>query len=229
MIAKFFKYTLVLVLFFIIEKQDCDAQTIEMKMLIGGHPLCLDSNFNLNQTDSVQITSFKFYISGIEFWNNDSLMFIEKDSYHLIDMSKPASFHIPLDMAFKFPYNQIKFNLGIDSTTSTSGAMSGALDPLNGMYWTWQSGYINSKMEGVFFSKSVRKSFEFHLGGYQNPFNAIKVVSLKVNSLAIQPIQIDLLYFFKEIDLNKQNHLMQPSIEAVLLSGYLSNCFAIKY
>lgn len=27
--------------------------------------------------------------------------------------------------------------------------MDGDLDPLNGMYWAWNSGYINMKIEGI--------------------------------------------------------------------------------
>ncbi len=228
MMAKFFKYTLVLVLFFIIEKQDCTAQKIELKMLMGEQVLYLDSNYKLGSADSIQITALKFYISDVEFWNNDSLLNTEKKSYHLIDITNPESFFLQFDLPFINAYNQIKFKLGIDSAAHAAGAMSGALDPLNGMYWTWQSGYINSKIEGFYIEQGVKKVFQFHLGGYQNPFNALQELTLKVQSKAILPIAFDLMPFFQLIDLKNRHHIMQPSSEAVLFSRNLKKCFTLK-
>ena len=56
--------------------------------------------------------------------------------------------------------------LGVDSVLNYNGVHEGALDPINGMYWTWQTGYINCKLEGNIICDSSRKSFEYHIGGY---------------------------------------------------------------
>ena len=51
-------------------------------------------------------------------------------------------------------YNQITFTIGVDSLRSTMDVSKrpGVLDPAqghDGMYWTWNSGYIFFKMEGI--------------------------------------------------------------------------------
>ncbi len=215
-------------LLFIAVKQDCNAQSLMLKMKMGEHSLSLDSSYEVNQTDSIQITTVKFYLSDMAFWNNDSLLYAEKNSYHLIDLANPKSFYLHFDLPSGFTYNQIKFKLGIDSITSVSGSFGGDLDPINGMYWAWQSGYINSKIEGFYFKQGVKKEFQFHLGGYQYPFNSIQELTFKVDSQSSVFIAFDLLNFFPYLDLLKRSHLMQPSLDAVLLSRYLKNCFTVK-
>ena len=60
---------------------------------------------------------------------------------------------------------RIYFQIGIDSLTNVSGDLDGDLDPALGMYWAWNSGYINMKLEGKSSScKSVKKEFQFHIG-----------------------------------------------------------------
>ena len=46
-------------------------------------------------------------------------------------------------------YNSLSFLLGVDSMHNVSGAQTGALDPANDMFWTWNSGYVMAKMEGA--------------------------------------------------------------------------------
>jgi hypothetical protein len=45
---------------------------------------------------------------------------------------------LSFDLPTYLKYDQIQFQLGIDSLTNVSGAMGGDLDPTKGMYWTWQ-------------------------------------------------------------------------------------------
>ncbi|HXP53201.1 MAG TPA: MbnP family protein, partial [Bacteroidia bacterium] len=63
-----------------------------------------------------------------------------------------------------------------------SGAQSGALDPVNAMFWEWNTGYIFMKMEGKSpVSKSPGNLLEFHIGGYRTPYNCIRTVTLKLS------------------------------------------------
>ena len=69
---------------------------------------------------------------------------------------------LALQIPSNIPFSKLKFQLGIDSLTNVSGAMGGDLDPTKGMYWTWQSGYINMKIEGKSNSCKTRKNqFQF--------------------------------------------------------------------
>jgi hypothetical protein len=77
---------------------------------------------------------------------------------------------------------RLDFLLGTDSLSNVSGILEGALDPINGMYWAWNSGYINIKTEGIY-TDSMEKEipFEFHLGGYLAPNATARFLSFDVN------------------------------------------------
>jgi hypothetical protein len=64
----------------------------------------------------------------------------------------------------------------VDSARNVSGAQKGALDPNNGMFWTWNSGYIFTKLEG-YSPQSSSGGLVFHIGGFKSPDNTIRTVS----------------------------------------------------
>ena len=99
------------------------------------------------KNDTLNINNFKCYISNLIYYKNDSIVHSSIKKAHLIDAADSSSFII-LENAF-FKYDKIRFNIGVDSLTNVSGIFEGDLDPANGMYWTWQSGYINFKLEGT--------------------------------------------------------------------------------
>ena len=195
----------------------------------GKAPLQLsDSAFQSNDKDSITISLFRFYISGIELWNDGKRVWEEKN-YHLINTADTSTLQISLSNSYTINCNKIKLNLGIDSTTNVSGAMGGDLDPMKGMYWAWQSGYINVKLEGASpLCRTRNNGFEFHLGGYHVPFNALQTIELPIKSSDKIEVFIDLKQLLTNIDLSKTNQLMSPSKEAVELSGKLSKVFEIR-
>ena len=66
--------------------------------------------------------------------------------------------------------------------SNVAGAIGGTLDPINGMYWAWNSGYVNFKIEGTSTLSNARKNaFKFHLGGYQHPYNSYRAVLIKID------------------------------------------------
>ena len=154
---------------------------ISLNASLDGKELLLDRVVVNSEKDTLLINQLKFYISNIHFLKDDSIVFSELNSYHLFDFEMPASTSLSIKTFRSISYNSIRFYLGIDSLTNVSGALGGELDPTHGMYWTWQSGYINFKMEGKA-SKSTAPSneFQFHLGGYQQPFYSLQEVQLNV-------------------------------------------------
>ncbi len=187
-----------------------------------------DSGYQSKDKDSITISLFRFYVSGIELWNDGKRVWEEKN-YHLINASDTSTFKISLSNIYTINYNKIIFNLGIDSTTNVSGAMGGDLDPMKGMYWAWQSGYINVKLEGTSpLCKTRNNGFEFHLGGYHTPVNALQTIELPLKSSDKIEVFIDLKQLLTNIDLSKTNQLMSPSKEAVELSRKLSKVFEIR-
>lgn len=190
------------------------------------------SNFQtLNNGDSIQIEEFKFYISSISFLYGDSLVWAEKNSFHLIDFSEKKTQLISLNIPSHAIINKVKFNLGIDSITSVSGALAGDLDPSKGMYWAWQSGYINLKLEGKQNNCPTRKNkFQFHIGGYKQPFYAIQPVTLNIKNTTTTDvnIKIDLINLFEKINFQKTHTIMIPSKDAVEFAKEISNLFYIN-
>jgi hypothetical protein len=181
--------------------------------------------------DSLKISALKFYISAIEIHFKNGTEFNEEKSYHLIDLNEPGSFDIFLKEAPVANISSIRFNLGVDSTMSVSGALEGDLDPGKGMYWAWQSGYINFKVEGTSSSCKTRKNeFHFHLGGYMKPNYAIRTIDLPVqnNSSGIISVQTDVSIFFNALHLSNMNSVMIPGKEAMNLSDNASKIFYIK-
>ncbi|CAN5352421.1 hypothetical protein BH09BAC5_BH09BAC5_11700 [soil metagenome] len=183
------------------------------ELITGKKYFCTDSK------DSISIDLLSFYISGITFLQNDKIVAEEKNSYHLINISDTTSLKICCKLSKAISFDKIIFNLGIDSTTNVSGVMGGDLDPTKGMYWTWQSGYINLKLEGTDnYSNARDHEFQFHLGGYMQPNYSMQKIETAVENSSDLNFAINTEVFFSGIDLAKENHIMSPSIQAVFLS-----------
>jgi hypothetical protein len=199
-------------------------------VVFNNSPIVLhDSTYLINNGHTVKFETLKFYISNIQLLQNDVPVFTEQNSFHLIDVSDTTTQNFFLKLTNGINFNAIKFNLGIDSVTNVSGALGGDLDPTKGMYWAWQSGYINFKIEGSCSNATLSKNdFEFHLGGYLYPFNPLQQIEFNTDSKSKINITLDLNKFFSLVDLSKQKKIMSPCTEAVFLSQQLSKCFSIK-
>lgn len=195
----------------------------------GNSYLPNDTFFSLNTNDSIQIETLKFYISIIKLYHNNKLIWREKNSYHLIDISNSKSLTIDFILPSKMEYDSITFNMGIDSITNVAGVFGGDLDPTKGMYWTWQSGYINFKLEGKSnVCKTRNNNFQFHLGGYQNPFNGLQEVRLKLKNKDFHTIEIDVKKLINNIVLAEMNQIMSPNKDAVFLAETVTKTFSVK-
>lgn len=178
--------------------------------------------------DKTTIEVFRCYIAHFELWNNNQLVWKEKNSFHLLDAEIKNSLSFPLDIPPSLDYNQIKFQLGIDSTTNVSGAFGGDLDPTKGMFWAWNTGYINFKLEGTNPICPTRKNrFQFHLGGYAAPFQSVQLIELPITNQNKITIPIQLNLFLEKINLAQQNSMMTPGVETVELSKIAQQIFTI--
>ena len=112
---------------------------------------------------------------------------------------------------------------------NVSGALGGDLDPSNGMYWAWQSGYINFKIEGKYKSLNGKeKPFQYHLGGYLYPYLNIQTVFLNVQTSKSINIKLDIEKILLDVNIASQKNIMSPCKEAVILSKKVSNGFLVK-
>lgn len=189
----------------------------------------LDTTFHFNASDSIRFETVKIYISAIEFYRHSKKEWTEKNSFHLVDAGQEKSNTITLDIPKNIVFNTIRFNIGIDSNTNTAGVLGADLDPTKGMYWTWQSGYINVKLEGTTnLAHSPNHAFEFHLGGYMAPFATIQSVALACKKQNEIKVYIDLKQFISSIDLLQTHHIMSPNADAVKLSELLTHCISVR-
>lgn len=171
--------------------------------------------------DSKRISKLTFYVSDVQLETMNG-EFVEVAAYHLIDFKDSNSLKIETDNEREI--KSIHFKLGIDSTTNVSGAYGGVLDPTKGMYWSWQSGYINFKIEGVV----QREKYILHLGGYSYPFKSVQQIILPVKTQSDEfritlPVD-EIIEKLIPID----NTIMSPSLKAVEMSKSVSSFFYLK-
>ncbi|MCW3126769.1 MAG: hypothetical protein JWO03_2427 [Bacteroidetes bacterium] len=160
---------------------------------VGGKEIIYDNATYKNSTgQDYTITNLKYYISNITLTDTSGKVFTNKDSYYLIRQDDPATMDIELADIPMGNYKSISFLIGVDSLHNCSGAQSGALDPVNAMFWTWNTGYIFFKLEGKSpVSTSPGGIFEYHIGGYKAPANCIRKVTLDLNGDTDQPNMVN--------------------------------------
>lgn len=123
-------------------------------------------------------------------------------------------------------FNAIRFNIGIDSVTNSGGVKGGDLDPTKNMYWTWQSGYINFKLEGKSkVCKTRNNVFQFHIGGYSYPNNSLQIVTIPVNHSASININFDLEKLLSGVGLQTTNEIMSPNAKAMQVAKLYKTVF----
>ena len=173
--------------------------------------------------DSIQFTKIKFYLTDFQLKSRDSEIQTIENSNFLIDVFKPKTLEMYLNAANFNAGDELSFNLGVSSDMNTSGALSGALDPSNGMFWSWQSGYINFKIEGVSPSCDTRKNkFQFHIGGYKEPHNTQRRLTFTLDKQTTQ-LNLNLEMFFDANKLAVSNQVMIPGKKANELATEFSN------
>jgi hypothetical protein len=208
-----------------------DSVAVHFHLEYNKLPLELGKKYISANNDTLTIEAFKCYISNIRVQYDDNSAFTEKNSYHLLDSAHPDSFHIPVTVKTDRLISKITFDIGIDSITNTSGAMAGDLDPIKGMYWAWQSGYINTKIEGRSPGCKARNNeFLFHIGGYLQPYYALRSRTFGPDNktASIINIGIDLHLFVSNLELQKTNSVMIPGKEAMALADLAAKMFYVQ-
>lgn len=115
--------------------------------------------------DSLIISRFEYYVSNIKLiadssvWQSREYFFVKqlRDSSHILS--------IDLQNIPSRPYRWVELSIGVDSLKNHSGAQVGALDPINGMFWTWNQGYIFLKLEGYYLlPQPPNRGMVYHIG-----------------------------------------------------------------
>jgi len=167
-----------------------------------------NTNYVNSNGESYSVNIFKYYISNIRLIKPDSTRYYLPDTYWLIDAGKPISLSNNLVNVAAGKYIGMEFMIGVDSTTLAKGVQGGALDPSNGMVWSWTTGYIFLKLEGRCPTAGTDSLFQYHVSGYHDydGTNSLRWSTVYFNGQTIDvnkslntkiQIKTDLQEFFK--------------------------------
>lgn len=176
--------------------------TLHFQNVVGNEVLKLKDAFYTNAAgEKFNVTTFNYFISNIKLQRKDGTEFVlpQDSTYYLIKESNPMSREISLQVPAA-DYTAVSFIVGVDSLMSTSDLTrrTGALDisggMLDGMYWTWNSGYLFVKFEGESEQAKVDQTgqhkFRYHIGGYggykKASLNNIKSVKLQFSEAQLK-------------------------------------------
>ncbi|MFZ9943569.1 MAG: MbnP family protein [Bacteroidia bacterium] len=177
--------------------------------------------------DSVRLDILRFYLSELTFMNENDTAWTEPQGYRLMDIADTSSLKFHSYIPDDIPFDRIRFRLGVDSLSSSTGAHTGALDPANGMYWAWHTGYINLKIEGSCnLCPNPTKAFALHIGGFQFPMNAERSVELMVSDPIIN-IQFDLALILESILSKPLCNIMTPGEPSMRIADMAAQSFSV--
>ncbi len=137
----------------------------------NGKPVVLrDSIYNNYFGEQYRINKLKYYISNILLTGKN--VHNKMGIYYLVNAANDEN-AIELILPEGKYYN-LTFLLGVDSIKNCSGAQTDALDPMNDMFWTWNTGYVMFKLEGTSdASNADLQRIEHHVGGYKGDHNVV--------------------------------------------------------
>jgi len=175
--------------------------------------------------DTFSIDQLRFYFSDLCLLDGEKIVWQDKVKSHLVDAGNSGTLHVNLPGAGRKHITSIRFNLGIDSVTNVSGVLGGDLDPATGMYWSWQSGYINLKLEGVC-SRCDGRRYKLHLGGYAGEHATIQTVSIPVQTGGRELIiGVETANIPRSLKESGTCNIMIPGKQAVILSNLAAKMF----
>ncbi|WP_040007215.1 MbnP family protein [Fibrisoma limi] len=177
---------------------------IQVNHVVGtSHLTRSPATFVTAQQERFTVTRLHYYLSNVRLVKADGSAWVlpPDSSYFLIRAEAPASHQITLPHVPVGEYTGLQFMIGVDSLRNTMppSQRKGCLDiggEANGMYWSWNAGYIFFKFEGLspqapMDKTSGKHEFTFHVGqfgGMKIPTpNNTRLVSL---SFPDQPLRV---------------------------------------
>ena len=205
---------------------------IQFKNHVGNAILQIDSTYKNALGQDFTIANFKYYIGNITFKKADGKTYATQE-YFLINEHEEDSKKITLNDVPEGNYTSIEFIIGVDSLHNCSGLQEGALDPTNGMFWAWNTGYVFLKLDGSApLSKSVNNVFEYHIGGYKHSTNSIRKITLNFKgdkiasasnplSISIKADALEVLKTPTTIDFSKLPSVTDTRNAATIANNYV--------
>lgn len=187
-----------------------------------------DDVYNIPGT-SLKIEVLKFYIAHVTVSGDCDAPSFMLDDYTLLDFFEDTAhikIHNPCHIS---PATNLSFQLGVDPAIQEAGVQSGDLDPMRGMYWTWNSGYIHFKLE-LKDTASSRPDGQtiLHIGGYQANLSTIQRVQCKNFSTDNNRLCFDIKPLLDYCQSHGIHKVMSPGQEAVQLAEIIAHSFFLR-
>ena len=185
--------------------------------------------FNIKSTNTkeIEIETFRFYVSNFQLLYTDGTHEKVNPICYLIDIEDEESQSVSIPTNSNKAIESISYLIGTDSLTNVSGALDGDLDPIKGMYWAWNSGYINFKLEGTRTVSGKKTPFEYHIGGY-NGIQATarkKLIDIEQSENSFINIKVNPYSFIESAESIDAFSIMIPGNKAVQLADFLPSIF----
>jgi len=193
------------------EGEDGNILIIDLKHKVGNNPLAFDSVMYQNEAgNNYNITGLRYYLSNIEFWNGDDIIYQSEEIFH-ID-AKSAENKIELEEIPLGKYTTMKYLIGIGEEMNVEGALPNE-EKHDLMLWPKQmgGGYHFMKMEGYYYDASENQfGYAIHLG---------TSIGLMEGQMEVN-VEIDDSYNDVNISFNVNNLFDDPSYDFVLDGAY---------
>lgn len=181
----------------------------QFEHLVDKLPLRPDSVYTNGHGEQFKVSSLRYYVSNITLLREDGVRVPVPESYYLVDAFEVNNEGISQFAVPNIPtgsYKGVSYMVGVDSARNVAGAQSGALDPIQDMFWSWTTGYIFFKLEGASpVSAQPNRIFMYHIGGFRSPYVGSFIVehdfqggTIAINASASPVIQerVNLSHFF---------------------------------
>jgi len=156
--------------------------TLRFKNMVGNKEMVLfDEMYTNSFGEPFFISKFRYYISHISFLDVNNKETSMPGNYYLVNEADSLSkiIQLPASSAIK----SISFFVGVDSARNIGGVQTGSLDPMNGMFWTWNSGYVFAKLEGQSDSSHApAHGLTWDVGGFRQRENALRKITLTLDN-----------------------------------------------
>lgn len=202
---------------------------LSFALTMQGKPLSLEqTQYFPALRDSIRLEALRFYVGNVQLLQGQRVVGKAVKKHLLVDAEKPSSLHTTIALSSDTGFDGLSFQLGTDSLTNVSGAFGGDLDPTQGMYWTWQSGYINVKIEGFSPACPTRKNrFQLHLGGYSGDLNTLQQLHIPLTQQKEITIAVAVDELLKEMAQKEWFEVMSPNTKAVQMARVFANTFTL--
>ncbi|OON67551.1 MbnP family protein [Hymenobacter sp. CRA2] len=162
------------------EQPEPQLGTVELHVenVAGSSPLALNTPYTTAAGDAFRVSTLTYYLSNIRLLRADGTSWDAPDSYYLIDQADPTSGKFTLSEVPLGDYAKVMMTIGVDSVRNTRGVQTGALDPMHGMFWDWNQGYVFFRLNGSSPQAPGNGGLFYDVAGFRHPYNTIRTVTL---------------------------------------------------